>query len=145
MNRIATRIEGSLEYKDLFMERGFEHLQSRTRAVAHATVQMAYELDAAAIIAPTESGYTAEVISKYRPKAAIVAYTPDERAVRQLNLRWGVYPILGSQWSDVNEMTSGATSAAVKHDYVKRGDCTIITSGIKTSEGNTNSIRIYTI
>jgi pyruvate kinase len=96
-------------------------------------------------IAPTESGYTAEVISKYRPKAAIVAYTPDERAVRQLNLRWGVYPILGSQWSDVNEMTSGATSAAVKHDYVKRGDCTIITSGIKTSEGNTNSIRIYTI
>ena len=145
MNRIATRIESSLEYKDLFMERGFEHLQSRTRAVAHATVQMAYELDAAAIIAPTESGYTAEVISKYRPKAAIVAYTPDERAVRQLNLRWGVYPILGSQWSDVNEMTSGATSAAVKHDYVKRGDCTIITSGIKTSEGNTNSIRIYTI
>ncbi len=145
MNRIATRIESSLEYKDLFMERGFEHLQSRTRAVAHATVQMAYELDAAAIIAPTESGYTAEVISKYRPKASIVAYTPDERAVRQLNLRWGVYPILGNKWSDVNEMTSGATAAAVKENYVQRGDCTIITSGIKTSEGNTNSIRIYTI
>ena len=145
MNRIAQRMEASLEYKNLFVEQGFEHLHSRTRAVAHATVQMAYELDAPAIVAPTESGYTAEVISKYRPKAAILAYTPDERVVRHLNLRWGLHPMLGNSWKDDKEMTSGATAAAVKHGYVKRGDCTIITSGIKTSEGNTNSIRIYTI
>ena len=145
MNRIAQRMEASLEYKNIFMEQGVEHLHSRTRAVAHATVQMAYELDAPAIIAPTESGYTAEVISKYRPKAAILAYTPDERVVRHLNLRWGLHPMLGNSWKDDKEMTSGATAAAVKHGYVKRGDCTIITSGIKTSEGNTNSIRIYTI
>ena len=145
MNRIAQRMEASLEYKNIFMEQGVEHLHSRTRAVAHATVQMAYELDAPAIIAPTESGYTAEVISKYRPKAAILAYTPDARVVRHLNLRWGLHPMLGNSWKDDKEMTSGATAAAVKHGYVKRGDCTIITSGIKTSEGNTNSIRIYTI
>ena len=150
MNRIACRIESALEYKDLFIERGFEHLQSRTRAVAHATVQMAYELDAPAIITPTESGYTTKVVSKYRPKAAIVAYTPSEKVVRQLNLRWGVYPILGSEWNDVDEMLSNATSAAVKNEYVKRGDTTIVTSGIKldstsTVGQNTNSIRVYAI
>ena len=145
MNRIAQRIESSLEYKSLFVERGLEHLQSRTRAVAHATVQMAYELDAAAIITPTESGYTTKVVSKYRPKSAIVAYTPFEKVVRQLNLRWGVYPILGSEWTNVEEMTSNAASAAVKQGYVERGDCTIITSGIKTGDGNTNAIRVYTI
>ena len=147
MNTIAQRIESALEYKDLFVERGFEHLESRTRAVAHATVQMAYELDANTIITPTESGYTTKVVSKYRPKAAIVAYTSSEKVVRQLNLRWGVYPILGAQWKDVDEMTSNATAATVKEGYAKRGDLTIITSGIKTGTGtrNTNSIRVYTI
>ena len=146
MSRIAKRIEESLGYKDLFVEQGIEHLKSRTRAVAHATVQMAYEMDAAAIITPTESGFTTEVVSKYRPKAAIIAYCPDEKAVRQMNLRWGVYPMLGKKWNDRNEMAIAAAAAALEHGYVKVGDCTIITSGIKTAEdGNTNSIRVYTI
>ena len=127
------------------MEQGLEHLQSRTRAVAHATVQMAYEMGAAAIITPTESGFTTEVVSKYRPKAAILAYTPDERVLRQLNLRWGVYPMLGKHWDNNSGMTVAAAEAAILHGYVKPGDCTIITSGIKTEDGNTNSIRVYTI
>ena len=150
MNRIAQRIESSLEYKELFVERGFEHLQSRTRAVAHATVQMAWELDVPAIVTPTVSGYTTKVVSRYRPKAAIVAYTPDAKVVRQLNLRWGVYPILGTPWSDVDEMMANCASAAVEQGFLKRGDTTIITSGIKlqskTSVGNnTNMIRVYQI
>ena len=150
MNRIAQRIESSLEYKELFVERGIEHLQSRTRAVAHATVQMGWELDVPAIITPTVSGYTTKVVSRYRPKATIVAYTPDPKVVRQLNLRWGVCPVLGTEWKDVDEMINNAVSAAVKQGLLKRGDTTIITSGIKlqskTSVGNnTNMIRVYQI
>ncbi len=145
MNRIAQRMESSLEYKELFVERGFQHMESRTRAIAHATVQMAYELDAPAIITPTETGYTTKVVSKYRPKAAIVAYTPSEKALRQLNLRWGVYPVLGSKWNDVDEMISNATAAAVKEGLVERGDLTIITSGVKAGKGNSSSVRVYNI
>ena len=145
MNRIAQRIESSLEYKELYVERGLHHLKSRTRAIAHATVQMAYELDVPAIITPTESGYTTKVVSKYRPKAAIVAYTPSEKALRQLNLRWGVYPVLGSMWSDADEMLSNATAAAVKEGLVERGDMTIITSGVKAGKGNSSSVRVYNI
>ena len=145
MNRIAQRMESSLEYKELYVERGLQHMESRTRAIAHATVQMAYELDAPAIITPTESGYTTKVVSKYRPKAAIVAYTPSEKALRQLNLRWGVYPVLGSMWSDADEMLSNATAAAVKEGLVQRGDMTIITSGVKAGKGNSSSVRVYNI
>lgn len=145
MNRIAQRIESSLEYKELFVERGLQHLKSRTRAIAHATVQMAYELDVPAIITPTETGYTTKVVSKYRPKAAIVAYTPSEKALRQLNLRWGVYPVLGSMWKDADEMLSNATAAAVKEGLVQRGDMTIITSGVKAGKGNSSSVRVYNI
>ena len=145
MNRIAQRIESSLEYKELYVERGLHHLKSRTRAIAHATVQMAYELDVPAIITPTETGYTTKVVSKYRPKAAIVAYTPSEKALRQLNLRWGVYPVLGTMWSDADEMLSNATAAAVKEGLVQRGDMTIITSGVKAGKGNSSSVRVYNI
>lgn len=145
MNRIALRIEKSLEYKELFVERGLKHLKSRTRAVAHATVQMAYELDAPTIITPTESGYTTRVVSQYRPKAAIIAYTPNEVALHHANLRWGVYPILGTQWDNEAVMIKSATDAALKEGYVSADECTIITSGIKTGDGNTNAIRVYTI
>ena len=145
MNKIAQRIETSLQYKKIFVRKGFERQETTTDAIAHATVQMAYELDAAAIITPTESGYTTRVVSKYRPKAAIVAYTADEKAARHLNLRWGVYTIQGKNWNDVDEMISAATAGAVKENFVKRGDLTIITSGIKFGEGNTSSIRVHTI
>lgn len=145
MNKIAQRIEASLKYKTLFVTKGFERQATTTDAIAHATVQLAYELDAAAIITPTESGYTTTVVSKYRPKAAIVAFATEEVTARHLNLRWGVYSIIGKQWHDVEEMINAATTSAVKENYVKRGDVTVVTSGIKHGQGNTSSIRVHTI
>lgn len=145
MQKIACRIEASLKYKQIFVTKGFERQATTTDAIAHATVQMAYELDAAAIITPTESGYTTKVVSKYRPKAAIVAFAPDEVIARHLNLRWGVYSIVGKPWHDIEEMIHVATTSAVKDGYVKRGDITVITSGIKFGQGNTSSIRVHTI
>ncbi len=145
MNKIAQRIESSLHYKKIFVNQGFAHLQYTTDAIAHATVQLAYELDASAIITPTETGYTTKVVSKYRPKAAIVAYAANERTARHLNLRWGVYAVKGQFWDNVNDMTNAATMAAQRYNYVKSGDVTIITSGITTGKGNTNSIRVYTM
>ena len=145
MNKIAQRIESSLHYKKIFVNQGFAHLQNTTDAIAHATVQLAYELDASAIITPTETGYTTRVVSKYRPKAVIVAYAANERTARHLNLRWGVYAVKGQFWDNVNDMTNAATMAAQRYNSVKSGDVTIITSGITTGKGNTNSIRVYTM
>ena len=145
MSRVAQRIEGSLHYRSLLSERGIYRLDNITDAVAHATVQMAYELSAGEIIAPTESGYTAKAISRYRPKADIVAYTTNEQVARHLNLRWGVYSVIGHKWNDEDEMISAATSTAVKRGLAHRGDVTIITSGIKMGMGNTSAIRVYTI
>lgn len=145
MSRVAQRIEGSLHYRSLLSERGIYRLDNITDAVAHATVQMAYELSAGEIIAPTESGYTAKAISRYRPRADIVAYTTNEQVARHLNLRWGVYSVIGHKWNDEDEMISAATSTAVKRGLAHRGDVTIITSGIKMGMGNTSAIRVYTI
>ena len=98
------------------------------------------------IITPTASGYTTQMVSKYRPKAGILAFTSSGEVARHLNLRWGVDPIASPHaWASPEEMTELAVAAAQKNGFAKAGDRTVITSGIKDSAGNTSAIRVYTI
>ena len=145
MNQIARRIEESLEYKEIFLNKGIHRKNSQTDAIAHATVQLGYELNAAAIITPTRSGYTTRVVSKYKPKAPIIAFTQTDQVARHLNLRWGVFPISGTPWLDIVQMIDYSATSALKHDYVQKGDLVILTAGMKYGEGGTSSIRLHTI
>lgn len=145
MNQIALRIEEFLEYKEIFLMKGMDRKYSHTDAIAHATVQLGYELNAAAIITPTRSGYTTRVVSKYRPKAPIIAFTQTDQVARHLNLRWGVFPISGTPWLDIVQMIDYSATSALKHGYVQKGDLVILTAGMKYGEGGTSSIRLHNI
>ncbi|MBQ7515898.1 MAG: pyruvate kinase [Schwartzia sp.] len=144
MARIAGRTDSSLHGRAIRHED--DHCcPTTTEAIAHATAQLAQELGATAIITPTESGYTAQMISKYRPRAAIFALTANERVARHLALRWGVEPTAARQWDNVDSMGRFAAAAAKEKGLVQSGDLTVITSGIKSVTGNTNAIRVYRI
>ena len=145
MNQIALRIEESLEYKEIFLMKGMGRKYSNTDAISHATVQIAYELNAAAIITPTRSGYTTRVVSKYKPKAPVIAFTQTDQVARHLNLRWGVFPISGTPWLDIVQMIDYSATSALEHGYVQKGDLVILTAGMKYGEGGTSSIRLHTI
>ena len=145
MKQIALRIEESLEYKEIFLQKGMHRKYSQTDAIAHATVQLGYELSAAAIITPTKSGYTTKVVSKYKPKAPVIAFTQTSQVARHLNLRWGVYPIPGTPWLDILQMIDYSSTSALEKGYVKKGDLVILTAGMKYGEGGTSSIRLHTI
>ena len=145
MNQIALRIEESLEYKEIFLQKGMHRKNSHTDAIAHATVQLGYELNAKAIITPTRSGYTTRVVSKYKPKAPIIAFTIDDQVARHLNLRWGVYPISGTPWLDIVQMIDYSSASALEKGFVEKGDLVILTAGMKYGEGGTSSIRLHTI
>ena len=145
MNQIALRIEQSLEYKEIFMNKGLHRKNSQTDAIAHATVQLGYELNAAAIITPTRSGYTTRVVSKYKPKAPIIAFTQNDMVARHLNLRWGVFPISGTPWLDIVSMIDYSSAAALEKGYVQKGDLVILTAGMQYGEGGTSSVRLHTI
>ncbi len=145
MARIAERTERALSYREIIEGAGVERHKT-TEAIAHATVQLAYEVGAKLIITPTASGYTTHMVSKYRPKAGILAFTPSEEVARHLNLRWGVETIASPcPWKDAEEMAALSTAAAKDAGLVKAGDRTVITSGIKVAAGNTNEIRVYTV
>lgn len=145
MARIAKRIEESLEYKTIFENKGIDRKYSHTDAIAHATVQLAYEMNAKAIITPTKSGYTTRVVSKYRPQAIIVAFAPNQQVARHLNLRWGVFVVDGVPWLSPEEMTDYISEVAVQKGFVNQGDIVVMTSGIKYGTGGTSSIQLHTI
>lgn len=144
MKRIAKRIEDSLEYKKIFEMKGIHKKYSQTDAIAHATVQIAYELSAAAILTPTKSGYTTRIVSKYRPKAPIIAFAPNQQVARHLNLRWGVIVIPGVPILKPEEITDYILETAINFGFIKKGDVTVTTSGIKYGEGGTSSIQLLT-
>jgi pyruvate kinase len=113
---------------------------SIANAVSHATYETACDLGAAAIIAPTISGYTARVISKYRPCCPIIAITPSPEVQRQLALYWGVLPLLSRRTDSTDETIAGAIRAAQEHGLVKQGDVVVITAGAAGSGPGTTDI-----
>ncbi|MBU2702499.1 pyruvate kinase [Sporomusaceae bacterium BoRhaA] len=146
MAKIAIRTESSLEYKTMLSGRELAQAQTTTDAISHATVQVAYGLQAAAIITATETGYTARMVSKYRPQAVVVAVTPNERTLRRLLLYWGVCPLLGPSSKDTDQMVNNAVSRAVSNQLVKDGDLVVITAGVPVgTAGTTNMIRVHVV
>ena len=119
---------------------------SIAEAVSHASTETAADLDAAAIITPTVSGYTAYMVAKYRPEAPIVAVTPNEAPQRQLTLVWGVCPLLAKRTENTDEMTADAVRAAVRYGWAKPGDVVVITGGTAGSlPGTTNMMTVRVV
>ncbi|AIF51114.1 pyruvate kinase [Pelosinus sp. UFO1] len=146
MARIAIRTEESLQYRSILQANGVMLQNTTTDAISHATVQVAYELNAAAIITATEHGYTARMVSKYRPQAHIAAVTPNEKTMRRMMLFWGVQPIMGVATKNSDEMVQNAMNRAVEHGVVKEGDLVVVTAGVPVGmSGTTNMIRVHVV
>ena len=147
MATLARRTEAALNYASVLAthNEACDHITT-TDAISHATVQVAYELNAAAIITSTESGYTARMVSKYRPQAVIVAVTPKEKMLRRMLLLWGVQPVFVPQSSNTDEMMSNAITGAMASGWIKSGDLVVITAGIPVGiTGTTNMIKVHTV
>ncbi|GGJ72520.1 pyruvate kinase [Anoxybacillus voinovskiensis] len=146
MHRIALRTEQALQYRDLLAQRTKQSGTTITDAIGQSVAHTALNLDVAAIVTPTVSGQTARMISKYRPKAPIVAVTSSDAVSRKLALVWGVYPQVAPQVNSTDEMLDIAVEAAVKSGIVKHGDLVVITAGVPVGEtGSTNLMKVHVI
>ncbi|SDE15853.1 pyruvate kinase [Sporomusa acidovorans] len=146
MARIAVRTETSLHHRDILVGKGIQLQRTTTDAISHATAQISHELGAAAIVTSTQSGYTARMVSKYRPQSTIVAVTPSAKTVRRMLLLWGVYPILGPSFNNTDEMVQSAVAASLQAGVVKDGDLVVVTAGVPAGlSGTTNMIRVHVV
>ncbi|NGQ94862.1 pyruvate kinase [Brevibacillus sp. SYP-B805] len=146
MNRIALRAERELNYREIFRGHALAKQVTITDAISQAVANAALDLEAAAVLTPTESGHTARMVSKYRPKAPIVAVTPHEGVARRLTIVNGVYPLVSAVAHTTDEMLALSVSEALKSGIVRHGDLVIITAGVPVREtGTTNLMKIHVI
>jgi len=146
MDKIAIRTEDALDYRAIVSAKSKSNKVSMTDAIGQAVAHTSNNLKAKAIIAPTESGHTAKMISKYRQGAPIIAVTSTERPSRKLTLVWGVYPIVAKKVGSTDEILELSVEQSLKHNYVKHGDLVIITAGVPVGEaGTTNLMKVHLI
>jgi pyruvate kinase len=120
--------------------------QTVTEVISQAAVSASTALDASAILTPTESGFTARMVSKHRPKAPIIAITPDDNVLSRLCLVWGVYPVKGSTSESTDELFRSAIHNGVRTGMIQEGDYAVITAGVPMGKtGATNLIKIQQV
>ena len=144
MARIASQAETGIDYNA--EAKGVLTSSTITDAISHASYHIADVLNAAAIITPTTSGFTAKMVAKYRSHAPVIAATQHVRVQRLLSLVWGVKAVLVPETKGTDEMISRAVSAALSERLVQGGDLVVITAGVPVgSPGNTNLIKVHII
>ncbi|MBV7392459.1 MULTISPECIES: pyruvate kinase [Enterococcus] len=145
MARIDMEAEQALSELGSFQINHFDKTDV-TETIGLSVARAAKNLGVKTIVAATESGHTAKMISKYRPDADILAVTFDERTKRGLMLNWGVFPTVAEKPSTTDEMFELATKKAVDLGFAKEGDLILITAGVPVGErGTTNVMKVQLI
>lgn len=146
MARIAERTEQDIDYDGRLKKRKDVDNIDTTTAISHATCTTAMDLQAAAIITVTISGFTAGMIARYKPSCPIIACSVSPRTCRQLNLAWGVTPVWIARESTAEDLFDEAVRVAEAEGYIQKGDKVVLTAGVPLGvSGRTNMIRVVEV
>jgi len=146
MVNIAESAEADMDYKARFKNRENTENKDVTNAISHATCTTAHDLNASAIITVTKSGKTARMISRYRPDCPIIGCSTYEHICRQMNLSWGVLPLVIKEENNTDDLFDHAVAAAERAGYVKPGELAVITAGVPLGiSGTTNIIKVHVV
>ena len=146
MSSLALEAEAALDDYGHLQQIRAERSNQITEAISQAAITMAHHLKAAAVLALTESGFTARSISKYRPRCPILGVTPWPAVVRRFALNWGVTGILiPGDTGDNDAMIQNGIARARAAGYLEAGDLVVVTAGVSQKTGSTNLIRVVEI
>jgi pyruvate kinase len=145
MASIATTVERELPYGRWLAERG-PQANNQYHAISFGAVGAVYQLGLKCIVAPTNTGTTARLISAYRPRAPVLALSPDHRVVRRCRLLWGVHPKHNDEPLATLELLEACADAAQRAGLASRGDKIGITAGLPAGRsGGTNLFKVHTV
>lgn len=146
MARIAERTEEDIDFAGRLKKREVPGDGNITTAISHATCTLAADLDVKAVICVTMSGFTASMISRFKPSCPIIGCTVKRLVWRQLNLQWGVMPLLIQEENTAEDLFHAAIDAAMDAGYIVKGDKIIITAGMPLGiSGKTNQLRVVEV
>lgn len=143
MMDIANYTEENINFKKRFIENNLNLGEDFLSVICNAAVNAAYQVDAKAIICVTNHGQTAFKLSAYRPDCPVIAITVNEKACRQLNLAWNVFPVYAEKKENTDELFLYAIETALKTGIVKKGDKVVITGASSVGNAVTDTIKIH--
>lgn len=149
MSAIAKEYEKLIDVQITNKHHSQEELEKNSISIyiTKAAAESSKILNVAAIITPTESGFTPRNVSRFKPRVPIIAVVRNSMILRQLQLSWGVYPIYYSkQYNSVDDMVYELISMIYKNKLITKGDKVAITSGhTLLKSGHTNSLEIFNV
>ena len=151
MAKIAESSEPYLDYRTYNRRdvKRSDHVISN--ALSRATVRTAVILNASAIIVPTMHGFTANLLSNWRPKCRIIGMSPNWDVLRKMQLNWGVTPVKAMRETDTDELIEHSVNTVKEMGYIESGDTVIVTVGVKHKNqpsyaiGETNNMRVIVV
>ena len=152
MAQIVEEAESHLDYSQYQVRNvSSDNRKNISNAVCFASVSTAHDLGAQAIVAPSISGFTARLLSKYRPKARIIGLSPNAAAVRQMQIYWGVAPFVAKRAESTDILIASSVDLLKEKKILKSGDLAVVTAGVVNWESrhepalHTNIMRIVNI
>lgn len=145
MHSLALTTESCLDQYGYLQKIPFHSANVVTEAISGAVTTMAKDLEAAAIVSLSETGFTSRLISKHRPECPILAITGSERAARRLSMNWGVSAVLYTGEPGDRAKIKFASECAQKVGFARAGDLIIVTAGHTQRSGGTDMIRVIKI
>ena len=144
LDRIIRRTEAA--FPPQTMDRPRRGEVSFPQAISDSASFAAQELKARAIVAFTQSGYTARLISQDRPPVPIVAFTPNERVRRRLALDWGVIPRLIKSQTSIDQMVTDIEASLLADRSVRYNDILVIVGGAPLAvRGTVNLLKLHRV
>ena len=145
MAEIAEYTEKHIDYKKWFATTDYKIINI-TDAISHATCAMAIDVKAKCIVVNSITGKTARMVSRFRCPAEIIGVTTDIKAWRQLNLSWGVTPVLEEEYNSLDILFYQSLNQAKRILNLQSGDNVVLTGGqINGQSGNTNTIKVEVV
>jgi pyruvate kinase len=151
MSNIAESTESHLDYESIISEVSKYRRRGISSAVSYATVATAYHMKARYIVTPTMSGYTARLVSKFKPSCDVIATSPNASAVRKMMIYRGVTPVLSTIEDTEHDIISGAIEVIEKAQLAQSGDLLVVTAGVARGgvhtemHGVTNDMRVISM
>lgn len=142
MAKICERTDREL---DKYGAISYDNEMTVTEAIARGAVEAAENLNAKAIVVLTESGTTARNIRKSFPTAKIIALTTNETTANQLMLSRGVYPVMIEAVNEAEAFFQLGLKVASEQEFVQDGDVVVLTAGINSAVGTTNTIKVEVV
>ena len=145
MAQICEYTEGQIDYTRWFATTEYE-IHNDLDAISHSACSMAIDVGAKCIVVNSLTGQTARMVSRFRCPAVIIGNTTDPDTWRQLNMSWGVKPVLNEHFENLKEMFDDGVNDAIRELGLQPGDKIVLTGGDMSGKpGNTNIIKVETV